>query len=111
MYSKVPLLIVIEERNQFLPILRLTLKFTVLYKVGLFTCKQKGEFWCSSGKTVIPARKGAFLAAAQRRVLLYADQILRHAILAFHLRLKCTFVMVEIATLHTYARLNSLSPK
>ena len=56
-------------------------------------------------------RPTAFLAAAQRRVLLYADQILRHAILAFHLRLKCTFVMVEIATLHTYARLNSLSPK
>jgi hypothetical protein len=36
------------------------------HKVGLFTCKQIGEFWCSSGKTVIPARRGAALVAAER---------------------------------------------
>jgi hypothetical protein len=34
--------------------------------VGLFIYKQISEFWCSSGKTVIPARRSAHLAAAER---------------------------------------------
>jgi hypothetical protein len=38
------------------------------YRVGLFICKQRGKFWCSSGKTVIPARRGAGATAAQQIV-------------------------------------------
>jgi hypothetical protein len=40
------------------------------HKVGLFTCKQWGKFWCSPGKTSYSGPKNAKLAAAERIALL-----------------------------------------